>query len=698
MGDALPAVVEAALAAVRVAAVHRPGRSCAAAIAVNDLRGLFLHDARLLPHFASPAVAATLVGAMHLHRECASVQQGCCQTLACAALEVPAIRVAKDAGVVEALTRALREHAEDGEFLIEAATLVINLTATHTGPRANEDDVANADAIVAQGGIEALVAGMRANAGSADVQERAAWALNLLCAPGGRRASDDASERACKVGALTALMTALRTHRAHAGVEIRCLYACSALCETQEPCRTQALAAGAIKLLSASVCRACAAPQPTPLLDIACRALTAVAADYDDALEAGQCGVIEPLVGVMRKHPHSHDTQRPCAIALHLLVMEMEVNMLRALNAGVLPCLEGVARDETDPMSALKDMVDEYVVVYHAEKQSAAAAADAAMAALLAEEEAERAHKSTPKRAGKKKRAGGAGGAQAASAPAQAEAAADAVPGAAAAPEAEETEEEEAQSAGAPARSAAAERRRRRAAAKSTQRATARAAPHGGGDAAVAAAVDEAEACESDTNGKADGSESDPDDDSGAGGGASGSSVHAASPLPAMPPASGSGSAPAHEAAGGSAGAAAAQGDAPASADLLEAIFPWMRMDEPRPPPPQVTHGGSGNSSGSGSGSGAASALLPPPPRAAASATPPAFSMGAAPAAAAAAKPESERPMCVICLDAPPCVLLLPCRHMSVCGAPACAAMMGAPPLCPLCRVGVADTISVFTL
>jgi hypothetical protein len=73
------------------------------------------------------------------------------------------------------------------------------------------------------------------------------------------------------------------------------------------------------------------------------------------------------------------------------------------------------------------------------------------------------------------------------------------------------------------------------------------------------------------------------------------------------------------------------------------------------------------------------------------------MTLQAAPAAAAA-KPESERPMCVICLDALPCVLLLPCRHMPLCGAPACAAMMGAPPLCPLCRVRVADTISVFTL
>ena len=51
---------------------------------------------------------------------------------------------------------------------------------------------------------------------------------------------------------------------------------------------------------------------------------------------------------------------------------------------------------------------------------------------------------------------------------------------------------------------------------------------------------------------------------------------------------------------------------------------------------------------------------------------------------------------CVICLDAPSCTLLLPCRHMPLCGAADCAAALGQPRLCPLCRVAVADTIEVF--
>ncbi len=53
-------------------------------------------------------------------------------------------------------------------------------------------------------------------------------------------------------------------------------------------------------------------------------------------------------------------------------------------------------------------------------------------------------------------------------------------------------------------------------------------------------------------------------------------------------------------------------------------------------------------------------------------------------------------PKCAICLDAAPCLVLLPCRHQPLCGSPDCFAMLGAPPLCPLCRLRVADTLQTF--
>jgi hypothetical protein len=55
---------------------------------------------------------------------------------------------------------------------------------------------------------------------------------------------------------------------------------------------------------------------------------------------------------------------------------------------------------------------------------------------------------------------------------------------------------------------------------------------------------------------------------------------------------------------------------------------------------------------------------------------------------------ENNDTTCVICLDAPRSVLLFPCKHLALCSSPACAAMMGAPPRCPLCRVVVVDSIA----
>ena len=71
--------------------------------------------------------------------------------------------------------------------------------------------------------------------------------------------------------------------------------------------------------------------------------------------------------------------------------------------------------------------------------------------------------------------------------------------------------------------------------------------------------------------------------------------------------------------------------------------------------------------------------------------------MAAQVAAMAKLKAEADAaPKCSICLEATPCVVLLPCRHQPLCASPACAAFLGAPPLCPLCREPVADTMRTF--
>ena len=57
---------------------------------------------------------------------------------------------------------------------------------------------------------------------------------------------------------------------------------------------------------------------------------------------------------------------------------------------------------------------------------------------------------------------------------------------------------------------------------------------------------------------------------------------------------------------------------------------------------------------------------------------------------------ELDASKCVICLCAPRCVAVLPCRHLPLCASAECATMMGTPPLCPLCRVRVADTMQLY--
>jgi hypothetical protein len=62
----------------------------------------------------------------------------------------------------------------------------------------------------------------------------------------------------------------------------------------------------------------------------------------------------------------------------------------------------------------------------------------------------------------------------------------------------------------------------------------------------------------------------------------------------------------------------------------------------------------------------------------------------------AALEAADKRLSCVLCLDAPRCTALLPCRHLATCGGAACAALLGAPPRCPLCRERVTDTMLLF--
>ena len=54
----------------------------------------------------------------------------------------------------------------------------------------------------------------------------------------------------------------------------------------------------------------------------------------------------------------------------------------------------------------------------------------------------------------------------------------------------------------------------------------------------------------------------------------------------------------------------------------------------------------------------------------------------------------ADKDLCVICSDAPKTILLLPCRHVALCGP--CNAMDTVTE-CPLCRTAIEESMRVFT-
>jgi DNA uptake protein ComE-like DNA-binding protein len=67
--------------------------------------------------------------------------------------------------------------------------------------------------------------------------------------------------------------------------------------------------------------------------------------------------------------------------------------------------------------------------------------------------------------------------------------------------------------------------------------------------------------------------------------------------------------------------------------------------------------------------------------------------LGVPPAAPA---PGAEETMCVVCFDAPKDHLVLPCKHLCVCGECAEQLTKTRTPMCPVCRGPIRETMKVF--
>jgi hypothetical protein len=621
-------------------------------------------------------------------------------------------------GAIEAAVGVMHAHGANAMLQYCACRLTNLLQQTTHDPA---EVTARTGRAHAAGAVRCALAALDAHAGDPDVQVHAMRLLTLLAKSSRLRPSPGGA------GApVHAIMRALRVHAADTPLVLECMQLSGELTAAADDA-ANALAfiqAGAIPLYVTLMSDGLLTPER--FLSVA-YALSGLIRAPEHRRETVDLGLLELLVAAMRAHAAHDAVQLTCCTILRAYVKEPECNA-RMLECGALPCAQAALRAH----GCGADLVRELEKGVRAKE----AAADAAMAALLAEEEAEGAARRDaaarkPKAKSKAKSKGAKSGAgqtpaakDAAGSSSQAGGAAEgaaAASAAAAGPPPAAAPEPAAPAAGG---SAEAARRRRRAATKAARRAAAGSSGAGGSGAAEGqAGLASADA------GSADDGDEEAALSTGAAAAADGGAAAAGSSSVAEAAATSSDAAPspadAAEAGGADDGGAAGAGggvaepvdDAPASAELLESLFPWMRMHPsaggagpsaaaaPPPPPPvlpplplqhaappALPHARMAAAAAAPSAAvpaqagGALAFALAPPPAAAAAA-----SAGAAPAAKA-----EERPMCSICLDAPPCVLLLPCRHMPLCGDSHCFSMLGAPPLCPLCRVGIADTISVF--
>jgi hypothetical protein len=600
---------------------------------------------------------------------------------------------------VETLLARLRAGEMDADACAICCT---ELMAALAGTDAGGVDVARVGAACSGGALDVVLAALREHSSNAHMQG-AGWRVFAALLTGSH-AREVLVMHACASGIPEAL-ACVRAHTASAAVVAAAFHAlvcmvgcCSLAASAQQPvlaamrahpidafvqergllllqsCPLMDVTSGDARSLDPAVLRAAVAalrghPTHAGVQRHGCTVLRrACLGCDDDAAEQSvrvadllRAGALEAVMSALRTHGEPIELVENAFAVLAALACSSVPHATRVIQAGALALPE--PRCSTDEVRAFRRTLREC-------SQRAAAAADDVAAQLLAEEAAERAAREAGKgnaksKAAKHKARGSAGGRAGAGgasgdggangfAESEPDAHAPALRGgepphaAAADPEHAAAVSEhaagEADAAEGATLSASAERRRRRAATKAARRtggAAAAADTHDAPEEAAAMAADAAEE---------------------------------ANVLSAMPPAA--------------SGARDAQ-PAGSGTNLMEELFPWMRLDVP----PQQHDAGM-------------PVPVAPPPAPAAPATPAPLPPAAPPptdaafqamkAALAKAEEEVDATKCVVCLDAQRCTALLPCKHLLLCASPACAAMLGTPPRCPLCRAVVLDSMQLF--
>jgi hypothetical protein len=498
----------------------------------------------------------------------------------------------------------------------------------------------------AGGAVQAALACVHAHTASADAVATAFHALDLMIGCWSLAAS-----------ARQLVLVAMRAHPLMVFVQERGLLLLTDATSNYARCLDPTVPRAAIAALRNH-------PTHAGVQHCGCRVLRACLGCEEDAeqsvrvAELLRAGALEAVMSALRTHGEDIVVVEVAYAVLVALASSSVPHATRVIQAGALALPE--PRCSTDEVREFRRTLREC-------SQRAAAAADDVAAQLLAEEAAERAAREAGKGKAKNKAAkhktrgagarAGAGGASGDGASGFAEAEPEAVAPAlhggelphavGAAPEhaAAAPEHAAGDAAEGVTLSASAERRRRRAATKAARRTGGAAAAAGTDDvhesAAVAAdAAEEVNALFS-------------------------AAPPAVSGLTGAPPA-GSGT------------------------SLMEELFPWMRLDAPQ----QQQQEAATQAPAAPPPAPAPLPALAPLPPAAPPPTDAAFE--ALKAALAKAEEEVDATKCVICLDAQRCTALLPCKHLPLCASPACAAMLGTPARCPLCRAVVLDSMQLF--
>jgi hypothetical protein len=619
--------------------------------------------------------------------------------------------------VCTALQAALRQHPTDAAVQLAAFQAMAAV--------ARDGAIASMSTFIRLGAVTDVVAALHSQTHTVLVQDMACQALCPLVA-----GSDEARTEARKAGAASAILRLFwrRPNISEEAAHDMVYFAATDL--SSDRTIAAALCSGSAVERSVALLRQVPLPVTCAAL---CQLLAKLCGQPGVRERAGRTGAVEAIAAnlLLSDTPPDYNVLHHCYHLLeHLMKAPENVSRVAAagLNRAELNIVVPTAEDDTSDGVAARSAASRERVL-HAVR--AHAAAEAAAAALLEEEEADATGAKKPSRKSKKKQqaaaAAAAGAASgnalcedaAAAAGEQAGDAAGAAGGSATADEAAAPVRKDAAAgvsdpaaAAAAEPSASAERRRRRAATKAARR-LGTTAEHRVTDAQPEAPVVAP----------------------------SFAAVDTAARIDAAADASETGTV---ETAGGA--VTESEVAQPAGVPSAEELFPWLhvspRWTPPRPPPVQepVPH---------------APLLLPPPPqehlpqvqqlREPLPLQPPAqpaptlhpkdaFEFAVREAveselaatveatvtrevAAAAVAPlraelaplraelaslhtaleaADKRLSCVICLDAPRCVALMPCRHLATCGGAACAALLGAPPRCPLCRERVTDTMLLF--